>query len=311
MAPPDRAAPDRVAAAAGLMVLGSACFAIMAALVKAASNEASPVQASLFRSAVSIVPVWAAMRVARLPVWSPRWRLLLLRGVVGFSALFFYVWAVSHGELGAVLALQQLSPMFVAFLSVLLLGERPRASHYLLGAACFVGAVLIVRPDRGLGSLGAGAAVLSAALSASAYVSVRTLTRTEPTARIVLWFSVVAAALSLPPALAGWRPLSVRAVCLLVGAGLCAASGQTLMTSSYRRAQAHVASAFSYSSVPLGYVLGIVVWGERPDLLGTLGIVIILAAGVAIALSVRPKGGAGAAHPDSHAGSDLTGPAGV
>ena len=31
-----------------------------------------------------------------------------------------------------------------AFLSVLLLRERPRASHYLLGAACFVGALLIV-----------------------------------------------------------------------------------------------------------------------------------------------------------------------
>jgi drug/metabolite transporter (DMT)-like permease len=307
MAPPERANRDQVAAAAGLMILGSACFAIMAALVKGASHEATAVQASLFRSAVSIAPVWAAMRVRGVRVSSPRWRLLVLRGAVGCSALFFYVWAVSHGELAPVLALQQLSPIFVAFLSVLLLHERPRASHYLLAGLCLVGALLVVRPTRGLVSLGAAAAVVSAALSAGAYVSVRTLTRTEPTERIVLWFSIVASLLSLPPALADWHPLSTRSVCLLVGAGLAAASGQTLMTSSYRRAQAHVASAFSYSSVPLGYVLGIVVWGERPDALGTAGIALILAAGVAIALSVRPRAGGGAAGSGDHASVAGTG----
>jgi drug/metabolite transporter (DMT)-like permease len=308
MASSELAARDRVATAAGLMIVGSACFAVMAALVKAASNEASPIQASLFRSVVSIVPVGVALRAGGGRVASPRWRLLVLRGALGFSALFFYVWAVSHGELAAVLALQQLSPIFVAFLSVVLLGERPRASHYLLAALCLAGALLVVRPTRGLVSLGAAAAILSAALSATAYVSVRTLTRTEPTARIVLWFSMVASVLSLPPALIGWQPLSTRAVCLLVGAGLCAAAGQTLMTSSYRRAQAHVASAFSYSSVPLGYVLGMVVWGERPDALGTLGIAIILAAGVAIALSVRPRAEAGATHHAAQPPDAGTGP---
>lgn len=280
-------AREQVARAAVLMVSGQACFVAMAALVKLASDEATPMQAALFRSIVTIPPVLGAMLMAREPVRSPRWRLLVWRGVIGFSALACYLWSVAHAELASVVALQQLSPMFVAVLSVWWLGERPRPIHWALAAVCLGGALLVVRPTRGVASLGAAAALLSAVLSALAYVSVRRLTRTEPTSRIVLWFSAVATLLALPLALADWHALSDRSIGVLVIAGLFAAAGQSMMTASYRRARAHVAAVFAYASVPFGYLLGIVGWGEHPDALGTAGITIIALAGIVIVRSQR------------------------
>jgi drug/metabolite transporter (DMT)-like permease len=270
------------------MIVGSAFFVGLAALVKRASDEASAMQAVLYRSVFSAVPILAVMAARRIPVPSrTRPRLLLLRGLAGFLALFFYLWAVSHIHLADTLALQQLSPIFVAFLSVVLLRERPRRSHYALAAVCLTGALLVVRPSRGLASLDSAAALVSALFSSAAYVTVRALTRTEPTERIVVWFSFVAAALSLPFVVADWRPLSLRSHLLLIGAGLMAAAAQTMMTASYRRAPAHIASAFSYASVPLAYLVGLLFWHEKPDALANIGIALIVAGGVTLVATSR------------------------
>ena len=279
---------DSVLISALLMVLGSTCFAGMAALVKTASNEATATQAVLYRAVFSALPLWIVMRLRSAKVRGTRWKLLLFRGVLGFLALYCYLWSVAHIPFANVLALQQMNPVFVAFLAVWLLGERPQRFHYAVAAVCMVGALLVVRPTRGFASLGSAVALLSAVLSSIAYVAVRSLTQTETTQRIVLWFSAVAAVLALPLAIPTWQPLSVRAHTLLIGAGFMALAAQSLMTASYRRAQAHVASAFSYSAVPIGYVAGIVLWGERPDWVSTLGISLIVVGGTVIAARVRP-----------------------
>jgi len=146
-----------------------------------------------------------------------------------------------------------------------------------------------VKPTRGLVSLNSGTAFISAIFSSAAYVSVRELTRTDPTPRIVFWFSAVATLLGAPLAVPGWRWLSLRANLLLAAAGFIAAPAQTLMTASYRRAPAHVAAAFSYANVPIGYLLGLVFWGEHSDLLALLGILLIIVGGVALVFTLRAR----------------------
>ncbi len=278
---------DNVGVAALLQLVGSLLFVGLAALVKLAGDEATPMQAVLYRSVFSMLPLLLEMARRRISPIGRRWRLLVLRGVAGYLALFGYFYAIAHIHLANTLALQQLAPIFVAFFSVWLLGERPRALHYLLAGVCLGGAMLVVRPDRGLLSVPSLVAVGSALFSALAYVSVRALTRSEPTPRIVLWFSIVASVLALPFVLPGWRWPGPRASLLLVGAGLLAAPAQALMTAAYRRAPAHVAAVFSYVSVPLAYLSGVVVWGERPDHLANLGIGLIVTGGAALVASLR------------------------
>ncbi|MFH0899249.1 MAG: DMT family transporter, partial [Pseudomonadota bacterium] len=221
---------------------------------------------------------------------SSRWPLLALRGGIGFLALFCYFWAITHIRLADAQALQQLAPVFVAFLSVLLLGERPGAVHYLLVSLCLVGALLVVHPTKGALSLPALVAVLSALFSSGAYISVRALTRTEPLSRIVMWFAVTGSLLALPLVLPEWKWLSLRANVLLITAGLLAAPAQSLMTAAYRFAPAHVASAFSYTNVPLAYLFGLFIWDERPDAWANVGIGLIVLGGVLLLVSLGHHG---------------------
>ncbi|MDZ4065214.1 MAG: DMT family transporter, partial [Coriobacteriia bacterium] len=174
------------------MILGAAFFVTLAVLVKAASHEATPMQAVLYRSVFSALPIMAVMRIQGVTIRGKRWKLLIGRGVLGFTALYCYLWAITHIHLADVLALQQMNPIFVAFLAIWLLGERPRKSHYALALVCMIGALLVVRPTRGLASLDSAVALLSAVFSSGAYVAIRALTKTETTLRIVLWFSIVA-----------------------------------------------------------------------------------------------------------------------
>jgi drug/metabolite transporter (DMT)-like permease len=285
--PEDRSTGENVVLAAVYQVLGSMLMVTVAAFVKLAGTEATPMQAVLYRSVASALPLLGIMTRRRISPLSPRWKLLAVRGTVGFLALFCYFFAIAHIHLADVLALQQLAPIFVAFLSVALLKERPRRLHYLLAGICLVGAFLVVQPTRGIVALPSLVALFSACFSAVAYVSVRSLTRTEPTLRIVLWFCLTGAAFSFPLTLPGWRWPSFHANLFLVGAGLLAAPAQSLMTAAYRRAPAHVASAFSYATVPLAYLLGVVVWGERPNPLAHLGIAFVVAGGVAIVMTLR------------------------
>ncbi len=277
---------NNVPMAALLMIIGSVCFVTVAALVKLACREATPMQAVLYRSFFSSLPTLLAMRLGHISVFSRKWRLLFLRGFIGFCALYCYLWSVAHIYLSDVLALQQMSPIFVALLSIKLLGEMPRRSHLLFTGICLLGAVLVIRPTRGLASLDSSVALLSALFSSGAYVAVSALTKTEHTLRIVLWFSMVSSVLSIPFVLPAWRWLSLSANLFLILAGLTAALAQTLMTAAYRRAPAHLSSAFSYFTVPTAYLVGLLFWGEKPDSLAHLGIALIVIGGVIIVLSV-------------------------
>ena len=278
---------ENIALAALYQLVGSAMLVTLASFVKLAGDECTPMQAVLYRSLFSIPPLLLALGRRGVSPLSTRWRLLTLRGLAGTAALFCYFFTIAHVELANALALQQLAPIFVGFLSIGLLHEHPRASHWLLALVCLVGALLIARPTRGVISLPALVGLLSAFFSSLAYVGVRALTSSEPTPRIVLWFSAIATAVALPITLPTWRWPSLRANALLIAAGLLAAPSQGAMTAAYRRAPAHVAAAFSYANVPLAYLSGLLIWGERPDSLAHLGIALIVVGGVVLVISLQ------------------------
>ncbi len=278
---------ENVLLSALLMLISSVFMITLATCVKLARDEVTFMQAVLYRSLFSLIPLVLVMWRRRISPFSARWPLLATRGLVGSLALSCYFFAVTHIELVNTLALQQLSPIFVAFLSVWMLKEHPRASHFLLAGFCLSGALLVIQPTRGMVSLLSVSALCSALFSSLAYVIVRSLTRTESTTRIVFWFACVGTLFASPFVLFSWSWPSLRGNLLLITAGLLAAPAQWFLTAAYRQAPAHIAAAFSYAMVPLAYLSGILIWGEQPDPLSLVGIAIIVAGGVAIVLRVR------------------------
>ena len=61
----------------------------------------------------------------------------------------------------------------------------------------------------------------------------------------------------------------------LLGAGLAATGGQFSITAAYCHAPAREISIYDYSQVIFTTVLGLVLFGDRPDLLSLLGYILI------------------------------------
>ena len=51
-------------------------------------------------------------------------------------------------------------------------------------------------------------------------------------------------------------------------------------SNAYRSVEASVIAPFEYVAIPLGIVWGIIIWGDWPDQIALLGIILILAAGL-------------------------------
>jgi drug/metabolite transporter (DMT)-like permease len=119
---------------------------------------------------------------------------------------------------------------------------------------------------------------------ALAKVSVRRLTRSEPTLRIIFYFGLYTTLLSSIPLLWGWQlPDLDQFLWLLVIAG-CTTLGQFLLTRGYARAPAARLGPLTYVGVIFAGAYGYLFWGETPDLKFLAGAILVAAAGL---LAVR------------------------
>ena len=141
----------------------------------------------------------------------------------------------------------------------------------------WTGVLLVARPDQLLGPA-VLIAVAGAFCTALAYVSVRSLARSEHPLVIVFYFPLVAVPLSLPLVLLNpvW-PTPVELLWLL-GVGVFTQMGQVFLTSSLVALPAARATAISYVQVAFAGVWGWLLFGELVDGWTVAGAALVLAA---------------------------------
>ena len=272
-------AHDSLPRAVGFMLLSAACFAVMGATVKAAGDL--PVHEKVFfRNLVTLV-VTVGMAVGRREnPFGPTQHLPLLigRSVAGLCGVFLYFYAIGHLNLADAALLNKISPFFVTILAVLWLGERLTGRVAVGLALAFLGAALVIQPTFALEPLPTLAGLGSALGAGVAYTIVRRLKGKERPFRIVFYFSLISTLVTAPMLLVdGVLPQGLQWVWLL-GTGLAAAGGQVFLTLAYHRAPAAQISIWGYNHVLFSLLIGLAVWGERPDLLTYLGGALIVMA---------------------------------
>ena len=122
-------------------------------------------------------------------------------------------------------------------------------------------------------------ALTSSVMAAIAFVTVRKLSATEPTLRIVTYFALTGLALSAIPLLWAWQTPTPSQWLKLMGVGLTTTIGQLSLTRGYQSAPAARVGIFTYTSVPFGTLLGWLFWNELLALNSLVGAVLILLAG--------------------------------
>ncbi len=272
------------------MFIAVAAFSFMDALLKLFASHYPPMQVTAIRGAASLpfvlLPLWYAGRLAELR--PQRIGLHIVRGLIGIVMLATFVLALREGSLAAVYSIYMASPLLIAAMAAIWLGERVDSGRWLAIVVGLAGVLIILQPRAdGLPLLAGIAATVSALAYALAAITARLLTRTERSPSIVFVFlvilTVVAGALAIPD----WVPIRDTDWGLIVAAGALGAAGQHYITEAFRHAPAAVVAPVEYTALLWGLSIDWVAWAVLPN--GTMlgGAALVIAAGMYVAWRER------------------------
>ncbi|MDB5969007.1 MAG: Permease of the drug/metabolite transporter superfamily [Hydrocarboniphaga sp.] len=270
-------------------ILGAAAFSVTGACIKAAAVWANNEQIVFFRSLINFLVLlpWA-LNTGRSGLATQRLGGHLWRSGLGLAAMYCFFYAIPRLPLAEAMLLNYSSPLYLPFAAWLWIREKPSSSALLASLLGLAGIALIVKPGAGgLASTAALVGWLSGLLAATAMVSIRRISDTEPTLRIVFYFAACSSALSLMPMLWFWTPLPRAAWLPLLGAGLAATAGQLALTRAYSLAAAALVGPFTYTCVLFSALLAWIVWGESLDRLSIAGGLVVIGSCILVSLRRR------------------------
>ena len=254
-------------------VLATASFISMDSIIKLMSLRFDALQLSFFRFAggsVFAVALWLWKRspLPRRAAWRPH----LLRSALLLVSLVGYFFALTRLPLVQALTISYLAPIFVAVLSIPVLGERPTGSIWLALAAGLAGVVISAYPELRASVSGGVSSQLvgmvSAAVAALSFAGVMLLarrqSRTDSVWTILLLQSLLPLLLLAGPAAWQWRPLQQGDVGLILAAGGLGTLGLLSLTFAVTRLEASRVAPIEYTGLLWATVLGYVLFGELP-----------------------------------------------
>ena len=265
------------------MLVASLLFACMGVCVKLAAETHSAVEITFYRSFISLIIMFGLVRLRGVRLATAHWRWQISRGVVGFSALFAYFYAITLLPLATAVTLNYTSAIFLA-IYLALAGMRMRGG--MLGALVvgLVGVTLLLKPTLHADQLTGGLVGLgSGILAGMAYFSVRELgARGELEMRTVFYFSLVSSACAaLWLMFSELHAVDLRSALLLLGVASFATVAQLAMTRAYTRGKTLMSAALAYSTVIFSSLFGALLWGEVLDASAWFAIGLIILSGIA------------------------------
>ncbi|AJE46434.1 DMT family transporter [Celeribacter indicus] len=290
-----------------LVIASMAAFTLEDMFIKLLS-QSLPVGEAVFFIATGcavIFLIWA--RAKGQAVFVPRnWRpLVLLRALTEAVATVAFTTALSRAEISIVGAVFQSMPLAVTLGAALFLGERVGWRRWLAIAVGFAGVLVIIRP----GLAGFDPQVLWVLVAVIAVATRDLMTRVMDAAvpsSVVSFqaFLAVIPATLLNLWLSGDSAVTPQAADLLKVAGgiTFGVLGYAAIVAGMRLGDASAVTPFRYTRLIFTMIAGVVVFGERPDLLTWLGSALIIASGLYTFLRERQLARAHRAAADTAAG---------
>lgn len=266
------------------MLLACVMFAIMGACVKVSVDfGASLSEVVLFRGVPSVIFLFLWAKSSRRTIAPTSWKLHFWRNVSGVTSMWLGFYALAELPLSTAISLNYTAPLFIAGWMLGWGGSQRDPVRIIAVVFGFLGVVGVLRPSIGHDHLlAATLGLLAGALSAVAMMQIRELGRVgEPEWRTVLIFSACVCATSFVGlGYEGFRPLNATAWLALIGIGACGMVGQLAMTRAFGLGSALLTAALQYTTIIFAAVLGIVFWGDRPDILAWGGMALIILSGL-------------------------------
>jgi drug/metabolite transporter (DMT)-like permease len=236
---------------------------------------------------------WAALRSANPGLQAAR-------AACGVAAASIFYAASQHLTFAALVTVSYTMPLFVALLSLPVLGERVGPRRALLVVGGFCGVVLVLAPV-GFGTWGI-VVVGMAALNAVCALGARKLAATDAPATTSLLFVIVGACLTLPSAACSFSPVAPADAFGFLMLGVASGLAVILNAGAFRHAPAAVLVPIDYFGIVAAMAIGFFVYREVPTASAIIGSGLIAVTGWA-QLWIARRDLPGQAEPASIAGT--------
>jgi drug/metabolite transporter (DMT)-like permease len=285
-------APRRIGWAVLLMLGATLCFAALDATSKHLSKT-YPVPMMVwgrytFHCLMMVIFLAPSMRQQLIATARPGAqivRAMMLVGTTGFSMKGFSLMPLAEST-----AFLFVTPLVVVLLSHWWLKEVISLKHWLAVATGFGGALLIARPGGALNVEGIVWMSLAAACYAIYQIQTRQLSPTENTVTMLFYTALIGTlsmTLAAPLYWGGPKP-SLFDAALIASLGLYGGTGHLMLTRAFRYAAASFLSPLLYAQLVWASFFGIAVYSHIPDMLSVMGMTIIVASSISIALFIKP-----------------------
>lgn len=265
------------------MLASMACFTANDTCIKLASGSLPLGEIIFLRNgfaALVVLAVGLFQGSLSLPGNAPA-RLLSWRLVGEVLATLLFLAALVRMAIADAIAIGQFTPLVITAAGAVFLGERVGWRRWLAALVGLAGVLLIIRPGTSAFSWPALLALASLPFVVLRDLVTRQIVGTVSTSVLTLMsaVAVMASGLLLAP-FETWVWPDARSLALMVTAGVFLSLGYALIIVAMRSGEIAVVSPFRYSVILSALLAGILVWGELPDALSQLGIVIVTLAGL-------------------------------
>jgi len=269
-----------------LMVAGTAAAAGLDVVAKALSGRYPVIQLMWFRYVIHMLIVAAIfgpqLKTGLLATGLLRIQLARSALLVSTSAFFFL--AVRYLPVAETTAILYVAPLVTVVLANKVLDERTGKWDAFAAAIGFVGVVAVIQPFSGRFGM-AVLLPLGAALTSSFYLMLTRLIGWRDSAPTTWFYSGVVGLVVSSGAIGFFwvDPTSAGDLALLILLGVLGAAGHLMFIKAHQRSPAPSLAPLGYLELGFVALMGLALFEEFPNLLSTIGMALIAAAGVLVA----------------------------
>ena len=274
-----------------LVVTALLLFACMDATTKylAATREVPLIVAVRYVGNLLLMVMLLSPTHGRELLHTQRTRLVVFRGLCLAASSLLVGFALQRMPVAETTAISFLGPILVVLVAGPLLGEKIGRIGWAAALLGFVGVLVIVRPGSGLEAVGIACALAAVAANVGYQLLSRILVATERTIALLFYTALAGAilfSLALPWFWDGRAPTLFEAL-LFFSLGVYGGLGHFLFTAAYRYAPASLLAPMNYLQLLWAGLLGWLLFGHVPDEISLVGMLIVAASGVLVALKTR------------------------
>jgi drug/metabolite transporter (DMT)-like permease len=268
------------------MVISMAGFAVEDMFIKSAARAMPLGQVLVLMGVLGVA--WFGMQARRVgqPAYPAalRSRTMAVRSGFELVGRLFYALAIALTPLSVASAILQATPLVVVAGAAVIFGEKVGAWRWALTALGFAGVLVILRP----GLAGFDALSLLAVVGLIGFAGRDLATRAAPPALSnaqlgVAGFSVLALSGVIILGFQGGPVLpDALPFAKALGAAAFGILGYSYLTRAMRTGEVSAVTPFRYTRLLFAMVLGVAIFGERPDMWTLIGSAMVVGCGVLI-----------------------------